>query len=74
MQNRSKEFWWVMISCSPSLVGGEHIELFEKFELEMFEQRECFGRREFEELLDASFFLQGVSAAGHSFSALRPRV
>ncbi|PSP41731.1 hypothetical protein BRC68_14240 [Halobacteriales archaeon QH_6_64_20] len=52
-------------------VKVEAVELFEKVEFEMFEQRERFGRRELEELLYASLFSQGVSATGRSFSTLR---
>jgi hypothetical protein len=74
VEEGSEEFWWVMVSCSPPARGGEHVEIGEKLELKVFEQRQCLGSHETEELVDRSIFLQGLRTLGHSFHSLRLRV
>ena len=35
MEEAMHQFWWFVLSCSPRLRRGEHVELFEKLEGEM---------------------------------------
>jgi hypothetical protein len=39
MEEATHQLWWFVISCSPRLRRGEHVELFEKLEGEMLKQR-----------------------------------
>ncbi|EMA15955.1 hypothetical protein C442_18474 [Haloarcula amylolytica JCM 13557] len=39
IEEATHHFWWLMLSCSPRLRRGEHVEVFEKLEREILEQR-----------------------------------
>ena len=39
MEEATHQFWWFVLSCSPRLRRGEHVELFEKLEGKVFKQR-----------------------------------
>lgn len=39
VEEATHQLWWFMLSCSPRLRRGEHVELFEKLEGEILKQR-----------------------------------
>jgi len=39
MEEATHHHWWLMLSCSPRLCRGEHVELCEKLKGEMLKQR-----------------------------------
>jgi len=59
MKEATHQFWWFVLSCSPRLRRGEHVELFEKFEEKVLKQRQCLGLRDIEERLYRRIILQG---------------
>ena len=59
MQKATHQFSWFVVSCSPRLRRGEHVEPFEKREGEMLRQRVRLRRHEIEERLYRRVILQG---------------
>jgi len=39
MEDATPQLWWFVLSCSPRLGRGEHVELCEKLEEKMLKQR-----------------------------------
>jgi len=39
VEETTDHLWWLVLSCSPRLRRGEHVELFEKLEGKVFKQR-----------------------------------
>jgi len=39
VEKATHQLWWFVVSCSPRLHRSEHVELFEKREKEVLEQR-----------------------------------
>jgi len=58
MEEATHQLWWFVISCSPRLRRGEHVELLKKLEGEMLKQRERLGFRDIEERLYRRIILQ----------------
>ena len=50
---------WLVVSCSPHLRQGEHVEFFEKLEREMLKQRQRLCLHDIEERLYRMIILQG---------------
>jgi hypothetical protein len=53
---------------------GEHVELVEKLEFKILEQRQRLGSHDIEELVDRSLSLQGSGGFERSFLSLRALV
>jgi len=39
VEKPTHQLWWFVLSCSPRLHRGEHVELLEKLEGKVFKQR-----------------------------------
>ena len=49
----------MVVSCSPPLIGGEHVILTEKVKVEVFEERKRLDRHDIKELVYPRLILQG---------------
>gem|GEM_PF-1355989 len=59
MEETTHHFGWFVLSCSPRLRRGEHVELFEKPEEEMLKQHERLRLHDIEERFYRRIILQG---------------
>ena len=59
MEETTHQLWWFVLSCSPRLRRGEHVELFKKLEGKVLKQRQRLRLRDIEERLYRRIILQG---------------
>lgn len=59
VEKPTHQLWWFVVPCSPRLRRGEHVELFEKLEGEVLEQRQRLGLHDIEERVYRRIILQG---------------